>query len=110
MPRWRPRMGGGAIRREGPTPDLPHVSGIVPDAVTTHFCHSFLAFDFPSRESEAKARCSLLFLLLLELCALRSPTKSKSDVYQSLSAKFLFKQKFVAAVRGKSNLLNRLRR
>jgi hypothetical protein len=79
---------------------LPRISGVVPDAATTHLCHSFLTFDAPSRESEAKAKCSELFLLLLELCefAVTLPKlnmmisqKTNRASIKSLSTKILIK-------------------
>jgi hypothetical protein len=62
---------------------------------------AFLTFDAPSRESEAKAKCSELFLLLLELCdfAVTQPKlnimisqRANRASVQSLSTKFLFKR------------------
>jgi hypothetical protein len=43
-----------------PTPDLPHISGIVPDAATTHLCHSFLTALARIRVSRAMAEVAWL--------------------------------------------------
>jgi len=42
------------------TPDLPHISGIVPDAATTHLCHSFLTA--PARISVSRAMAEVAWL------------------------------------------------
>ena len=59
-----------------PTPDLPHISGIVPDAATTDRCHSFLASTSLSRESKSEM-FKVIFALARTLRFCDHPAKTQ---------------------------------
>jgi hypothetical protein len=86
--------------RKVPTPDLPHISGIIPDAATTHLCHSFLTFDAPSRGERSKSEMSrvifalartLRFAVTLPKLNIMISQKANRRLSNHFPPKFLFK-------------------